>query len=89
MFLLKLSGPVHTVSTVTGISTDGLNSTVQVRVTPADPIGRNGLAWSLVTLTEIGAGTKCNRNGMLTLLFLSTTLTLSCHSASSTGTHLY
>ena len=69
MFLLKLSGPVHTVFTVTGTSTDGLNSTVQVRVTLADPIGRtaNGLAWSLVTLTEVGAGTKCNRNGVLPL----------------------
>ena len=68
MFLLKLSGPVHTVFTVTGTSTDGLNSTVQVRITLADPIGRtaNGLAWSLVTCTEAGAGTKCSRSDILT-----------------------
>ena len=51
------AGPVHTVFTVTGTSTAGLNSTVQVRVT--DPIGltANGLVRSLVTLTEDGPGT--------------------------------
>ena len=58
MFLLKLAGPLHTVFTVTGTSTDALNTTVQVRVTVA-PIGltANGLVWSLVTVTEVGAGT--------------------------------
>ena len=61
MLLLKLAGPVHTVFTVTGTSTDALNTTVQVRVTVA-PIGltANGLEWSLVTLTDVGAGTIQN-----------------------------
>ena len=49
-------GPVHTVLTVTGTSTAGLNSTVQVRVT-SDPTGWIGLIGSLVTVTEVGAGT--------------------------------
>ena len=53
------SGPVHTVFTVTGTSTDESNTTVQVRVTVAIPTGltANGLDWSLVTVTELGAGT--------------------------------
>ena len=55
MLLLKLiSGPVHTVFTVTGTSPNGLNSTVQVRVTELPtvmmPVG------SLVILT-VGKGT--------------------------------
>ena len=50
------SGPVHTVLTVTGTSTAGLNSTVQVRVI-SDPTGRMGLTGSLVTITEVGSGT--------------------------------
>ena len=57
MFLLKLSGPVHTVFTVTGTSTDGFNFTVQVRVTLADPTGWTGLTGSLNTIT-MGTGTK-------------------------------
>ena len=48
------AGAVHLVVTVTGISTAGLNSTVQVRLgeDPAImvPIG-------VVTITEVGAGT--------------------------------
>ena len=54
MFLLKLSGPVHTVFTVTGTSTDGLNSTVQVRVTSLPTVMIPG--GLLVTLT-VGVGT--------------------------------
>ena len=54
MFLLKLSGPVHTVFTATATSTDGSNTTVQVRVTelPADmtPVG-------LLARLTIGVGT--------------------------------
>lgn len=51
------AGPVHAVFTVTGISTNGLNSTVQVRVT-ADPIGRTGLEM-LLDITRDGGGTAC------------------------------
>ena len=45
-------------STVTGTSTAGLNSTctVQVRLT-ADPTGRTGLEVLLDKITEVGAGT--------------------------------
>ena len=51
-------GPVHIVFTVTETSTTKLNSTMQVRVM-ADPTGRIGVAGELlVTITEIGAGTK-------------------------------
>ena len=50
------SGPVHTVLTVTGTSTAGLNTTVQVRVT-SDPTGRIGEAGILVIFIELGAGT--------------------------------
>ena len=46
LVVINPAGPVHTVFTVTGISTAGLNSTVQVRVT-ADPIGRMGLGMLL------------------------------------------
>ena len=66
MYLVRLSiiklvvvtvveaGPLHTVSTVTGTSTDGLNSTVQVKLGD-DPamIELDGG----VTVTAIGAGT--------------------------------
>ena len=38
MFLLKLSGPVHSVFTVTGTFTDESNTTVQVK-TILDPTG--------------------------------------------------
>ena len=47
------SGPVHTVFTVTGTSTDGLNSTVQARVTELPAVMTDGL---LMMLT-VGAGT--------------------------------
>lgn len=50
-------GPVHTMFTVTGISTTGLNSTSQVKVT-SDPTGRMGFGLLLVTSTEDGAGTE-------------------------------
>ena len=49
------SGPVNTVLTVTGISTAGLNSTAQVRVT-SDPKGGMGLGMLLDSVT-VGAGT--------------------------------
>ena len=50
------SGPVHTILKVTGTSTAGLNSTVQVRMT-YDPRARMGLIRSLVTIIEVGDGT--------------------------------
>ena len=52
--IVTLSGPLHTVNTVTGTSTAELNSTVQVRVT-TDPIFI--CPWG-VTLTARGAGTE-------------------------------
>ena len=66
MYLVRLSiielvvvtvveaGPLHTVSTVTGTSTDGLNSTVQVRLgdDPAIIVLDEGM-----TVTAVGAGT--------------------------------
>ena len=69
MYLVRLSivklvvvtvveaGPLHTVSTVTGTSTDGLNSTVQVRLgeDPAIIIPTGGVR---VTVTDVGAGTE-------------------------------
>ena len=60
---VTLSGPVHTVFTVTGTSTAGLNSTVQVRVT-SDPTGRMGLTGLLVTFTEVGAETAWRQEEM-------------------------
>ena len=50
------AGPLHTVSTVTGTSTDGLNSTVQVRLgeDPAIIVLEGG-----VSITAIGDGTAC------------------------------
>lgn len=51
LVVVKSAGPLHTVFTVTGISTAGLNSTVQVRVT-ADPIGRMGLGILLDILRD-------------------------------------
>ena len=55
--VINPAGPVHTVVTVTGISTTGLNSTVQV-IETADPTGRIGLSGTLVTVTDVGDGTK-------------------------------
>ena len=57
LVVLNPAGPVHTVFTVTGTSTAGLNSTVQVRVT-LDPIGKTGLSEFVVIVTELGAGTR-------------------------------
>ena len=52
--VINPAGPVHTVFTVTGTSTDGLNSTVQVRVTELPAVMTpDGL---LVMLT-VGVGT--------------------------------
>ena len=50
-------GPVHTVFTVTGVSTTRLSSTMQVKVTLAVPIGRMGLAGMLIMLADTGTGT--------------------------------
>ena len=61
LVVLNPAGPVHTVFTATGASTDELNSTVQVRVT-SDPIGQVGLTGSLVIVTEFEAGTKDYNN---------------------------
>ena len=52
------AGPVHSVFTVTGASTAGLNSTVQVRMTLAPAITLNGA----VTVTAVGAGTGGEKN---------------------------
>ena len=47
------AGPVHSVFTVTGTSTAGVSSTVQVRVI-VDPTGRTGLGELLVIMTCLG-----------------------------------
>ena len=52
------AGSLNSMFTVTGTSTAGLNSTMQNRGT-LDPTGRMGLIGSLVTVTEVGAGTAC------------------------------
>ena len=52
------AGPVHSVLTVTGTSTAGLNSTVQVRVTLAPAITPSGA----VIVTAVGAGTEGREN---------------------------
>ena len=49
---LNPAGPVHTVFTVTGTSTAGLNTTVQVRVT-ADP-----MTMVLLLMVTFGVGTR-------------------------------
>ena len=51
-------GPVHIVFTVTGTSTAGVNSTVQVRVTLEPAITPTGA----VTVTAVGAGTEERKN---------------------------
>ena len=60
LVVLNPAGPVHTVFTVTGTSTAGLNSmcTVQFRVT-SDPTGCTGLGGTVLldNVTEVGAGT--------------------------------
>ena len=62
-----ISGPVHTVFTVTVTSTDGLNSTMQVRVmdAPAYTVPTGGL-----TVTAVGGGTEgvCAENRMMDLV---------------------
>ncbi len=52
-------GPVHTVLTITGTSTDGPNSTytTQVRLT-VDPMGRTGLGVADLHVTKVGAETE-------------------------------
>ena len=57
------AGVVNAVFTVTGTSTAGLNSTVQIRLT-SDPKGGIGLGMLLDSITEVGAGTaNYDRNG--------------------------
>ena len=57
LVVINPAGPVHTVVTVTGTSTAGLNSTVQVKIGEdpdiiiMEPIGG-------VTVTVMGAGTE-------------------------------
>ena len=51
-------GPVHSVFTVIGTSTAGLNSTAQVRVTLDPAITLTGA----VTVTAEGAGTDVRKN---------------------------
>ena len=60
LVVINPAGPVHSVTTVTGISTTGHNSTAQVTLT-ADPTGRIGLSGTLVTVTDVGDGTKGNK----------------------------
>ena len=55
LVLINLAGPVHTVFTVTGISTAELNLTVQVRL-GEDPANTGTMEG--VTVTVIGAGTR-------------------------------
>ena len=50
--VINPAGPVHTVVTVTGTSTVGLNSTLQVRVT-ADPT-----AMVPLVMVTVGVGTR-------------------------------
>lgn len=50
-------GPFNTVLTVNEPVADGLNITVQVRVT-LEPTGCMGVAGLLMTLTEVGTGTE-------------------------------
>ena len=57
LVVINPAGPVHTVFTVTGTSTAGLNSTVHVRVTLGNTKGCMGLTGSLVIVTEFGGGT--------------------------------
>ena len=56
------AGPVHTVFTATGTSTDESNTTVQVRVTELPegmaPVG-------LLVMLRVGVGTIQRRNAML------------------------
>ena len=56
--VMNPSGPVHTVFTITGTSTDGLNCTVQVKMTelPAD------MADGLLVMLTVGAGTGEENN---------------------------
>ena len=61
---IVLSGPLHSVVTLTGTSTAGFNSTVQVRLEDLDPaiiIPAGG-----VTVTAVGAGTE----GIITILWI-------------------
>ena len=55
--VINPAGPVHTVLTVTGTSTNGLSTTMQVRVTVANPTGRIASVRLLVTLTDARSGT--------------------------------
>ena len=57
LVIMNPAGPVHSVVTVTGISTTEPSSTVQVTVT-ADPTGLIGLIGILVTVTDVGGGTS-------------------------------
>jgi hypothetical protein len=57
LVVINPAGPVHSVTTVTAISTIGLNSTAQVTVV-ADPTGRIGLSGTLVTVTDVGGTAK-------------------------------
>ena len=54
LLVLNPVGPVHTVFTVTGMSTAGLNSTVQVRVILEYLYSWMGLTGSLFKHTENG-----------------------------------
>ena len=61
LIVIDSSGLVHSVFTVTGTSTAGPNSTVQVRVTLGYSKDSIGLTGSLIMVTEFGGGTKVNR----------------------------
>lgn len=61
LVIINPAGPVHTVFTVTGISTAGLKYTVHIRVIE-EPIGRIGLRTLLDTITKMGDGTARKNN---------------------------
>ena len=51
---IRPPGPVHTVFTVTGTSTDVLNSTVQVKITEPPTVMVDGL----LAMSTVGVGTE-------------------------------
>ena len=57
LLVIYPAGPVHSVITVTGTSTNGLSSTVQLRLMVDSIIGTTGGP----TITLVGAGTKYQR----------------------------
>ena len=61
LVVINPAGPVHTVFTVTGTSTDGLNSTVQVRMTELPTVM---MPDGLLVILTVGVGTKPKENSI-------------------------